>query len=42
MQKFHTGKDRNHGLGLNSFSDDQLYDIHMATLEVLEKTGSIY
>jgi trimethylamine--corrinoid protein Co-methyltransferase len=39
MQKFHTGKDRNHGLGLKSFTDDQLYDIHMATLEVLEKTG---
>jgi trimethylamine--corrinoid protein Co-methyltransferase len=39
MQKFHTGKDRDHGFGLNSFSDDELYDIHIATLEVLEKTG---
>lgn len=27
------------GFGLNMFSDDELYEIHMATLEVLEKTG---
>ena len=39
MQKFHSDKDRNHGFSLNSFNDDELYDIHMATLEVLEKTG---
>jgi trimethylamine--corrinoid protein Co-methyltransferase len=39
MQKFHTDQDRKNGLGLKSFTDDQLYDIHMATLEVLEKTG---
>lgn len=27
------------GFGLNVFSDDELYDIHSGTLEVLEKTG---
>lgn len=27
------------GFGLNMFSEDELYDLHMATLEVLEKTG---
>jgi len=27
------------GFGLNVFSEDQLYDIHNGTLEVLEKTG---
>lgn len=27
------------GLGLNMFSEDELYSIHMATLQVLEKTG---
>lgn len=27
------------GFGLNIFSDDELYDIHCGTLEVLEKTG---
>ena len=39
MQNFHPGKDRSQGLGLKSFTDDELYDIHLATLEVLEKTG---
>lgn len=27
------------GFGLNMFSEDELYDLHMAILEVLEKTG---
>lgn len=27
------------GFGLNMFSQDELYEIHMATLEVMEKTG---
>ena len=39
MPNFHPGKDRSQGLGLKSFTDDELYDIHLATLEVLEKTG---
>ena len=39
MRNFHPGKGRSQGLGLNSFSDNELYDIHLATLEVLEKTG---
>src|SRR5210317_1849186 len=39
MRNFHPGKGRSQGLGLNSFTDDELYDIHLATLEVLEKTG---
>jgi trimethylamine--corrinoid protein Co-methyltransferase len=39
MHNFHSDKDRSHGLGLNSFTDAELDDIHKATLEVLEKTG---
>ena len=39
MRNFHPGKGRSQGLGLSSFTADELYDIHLATLEVLEKTG---
>ena len=39
MRSFQPGKRRSQGFGLNSFTDDELYDIHLATLEVLEKTG---
>ncbi len=39
MRNFHPGKSCRQGFGLNSFTDDELYDIHLATLEVLEKTG---
>ena len=39
MRNFHAGKNRSQGLSLNSITDDELYDIHLATLEVLEKTG---
>ena len=39
MRNFHPGKHRRQGLGLKSLSGDELYDIHLATLEVLEKTG---
>jgi trimethylamine---corrinoid protein Co-methyltransferase len=39
MRNFHPGKRRSQGLGLRSLTDDELYDIHLATLEVLEKTG---
>jgi trimethylamine--corrinoid protein Co-methyltransferase len=35
----HAGKTRSSGLSLRIFSDDELYDIHLATLEVLEHTG---
>jgi trimethylamine:corrinoid methyltransferase-like protein len=30
------------GLGLNLFTNDELEEIHMATLEVLEKTGLLF
>ncbi len=33
------GKKLSGGLGLKLFTDDALYEIHLATLEVLEKTG---
>ncbi len=39
MRNFHPGKQRSQGLGLNCLTDDELFDIHLATLEVLEKTG---
>ncbi len=39
MRSFQPGKKRSQGFGLNSFTDDELNDIHLATLEVLEKTG---
>ena len=28
-----------HGMGLNLFSNDELYELHLATLELLEQTG---
>ena len=39
MRNIHPGKHRSQGLGLNSLTNDELFDIHLATLEVLEKTG---
>lgn len=33
------GKKKSGGFSLEVFTDDELYDIHLATLEVLEKTG---
>ena len=39
MRNFHPGKHRSQGLGLRSLTDDELEDIHLATLEVLDKTG---
>jgi len=33
------GKKRNWGLSLNILTEDELYDIHLGTLELLEKTG---
>ena len=35
----HAGRRRSTGASLNLLSDDDLHDIHLATLEVLEKTG---
>jgi trimethylamine--corrinoid protein Co-methyltransferase len=39
MPNFHPGKHCSRGLSLNSFTEDELYDIHLATLEVLQNTG---
>jgi trimethylamine--corrinoid protein Co-methyltransferase len=36
---FHTEKKRSQGLSLRCLTDDELEEIHLATLEVLEKTG---
>ena len=33
------GRRRSGGIGLNVFTDDEIEDIHLATLEVLERTG---
>ena len=33
------GRKRSSGLSLNVFTDDEVQDIHLATLEVLERTG---
>lgn len=38
-RNFHAGKTINNGFGLLLFSDDELDDIHLATLEVLETVG---
>jgi len=35
----HAGKLQSGGFSLNMFTDEELYDIHLTTLEVLEKTG---
>jgi trimethylamine--corrinoid protein Co-methyltransferase len=39
MPNFHPGKHGRPRLSLNNLTDDELNDIHQATLEVLEKTG---
>jgi trimethylamine--corrinoid protein Co-methyltransferase len=36
------GKRQSGGLGLKLFSDEELEEIHLATLEVLEKTGLLF
>lgn len=38
-RNLHAGKKLSGGLSLNVFTDDELNEIHLATLEVLEKTG---
>lgn len=35
----HAGRQRSGGLSLNVFTQDELHDIHLGTLEVLERTG---
>ena len=38
-RNLHAGKRQSGGLSLNIFTDDELYEIHLATLEILEKKG---
>lgn len=38
-RKFYAATNLVQGFGLNMFSEDELYSIHLATLEVLQKTG---
>ncbi len=38
-RNIHAGRCRNGGLRLQVFTDDELHDIHLATLEVLQRTG---
>ena len=38
----HAGKIHSGGFGLNVFSDDELNEIHLATLEVLQNTGVFF
>jgi trimethylamine--corrinoid protein Co-methyltransferase len=39
IRGLHAGSNQTGGFSLNVFSDDALEDIHLATLEVLQKTG---
>jgi len=41
-RNLHAGKRLSGGLGLNLFTEDELYELHLATLEVLEKTGLFF
>jgi trimethylamine--corrinoid protein Co-methyltransferase len=38
-RNLHAGKGMSGGFSINLFTDDELYEIHLATLEVMEKTG---
>ncbi|MCK5193904.1 MAG: trimethylamine methyltransferase family protein, partial [Desulfobulbaceae bacterium] len=38
-RNLHAGKSQSGGLRLKIFTDDELNEIHLATLEVLQKTG---
>ena len=38
-RNLHAGKRLSGGFSLNVFSEDELYEIHLATLEVMQKTG---
>jgi len=39
IRSIHAGSRQSGGFSLNVFTDDELEDIHLATLEVLQKTG---
>ena len=39
-RNLHAGKEQSGGFSLNIFSEAELYEIHLATLEVMEKTGT--
>jgi trimethylamine--corrinoid protein Co-methyltransferase len=41
-RNLHAGKKLAGGLGFNVFTEDELYEIHLATLEVLENTGLLF
>ena len=41
-RNLHAGKRQSGGLGLKLFTDEELEEIHLATLEVLEKTGLLF
>ena len=41
-RNLHTAKKQNGGLGFQVFTEDELYKIHRATLEVLEHTGLFF
>ena len=41
-RNLHAGKRQSGGFSLNVFTDDELDEIHLATLEVLEKTGVFF
>ena len=41
-RNLHAGKRQSGGLGLHIFTDDELDEIHLATLEVLEHTGLFF
>ncbi len=38
-RNLHAGKPQSGGFSLNTFSEDELYEIHLATLEILDETG---
>ncbi len=38
-RNLHAGKRLSGGFSLNAFTDDECFEIHLATLEILEKTG---
>lgn len=41
-RNLHAGKKPSGGLGFTVFTEDELYEIHLATLEVLENTGLFF
>lgn len=41
-RNLHAGKKPAGGLGFKVFSEDELYEVHLATLEVLENTGLLF